>query len=46
MGYYINKYSLRGQFQSDDEFLKSLLENTLPVLKKIEEEEKVEFGRR
>ena len=32
-------YSLRGQFQSDDEFLKSLLENTLPVLKKIEEEE-------
>lgn len=39
MGYYINEYSLRGQFQSDDEFLKSLLENTLPVLKKIEEEE-------
>lgn len=36
MNYYINEYSLRGQFQDVDEFIESLREYTLPVLKKIE----------
>lgn len=36
MNYYINEYSLRGQFQDIDDFLNSLQRYTLPVLKKIE----------
>lgn len=36
MNYYINEYSLRGQFSDVDEFLQSLRNNTLPLLKKIE----------
>lgn len=36
MDYYINEYSLRGQFSDLNEFFTSLREKTLPVLKKIE----------
>lgn len=36
MNYYINEYSLRGQFCDVDEFLESLRIYTIPVLKKIE----------
>ena len=36
MEYYMNEYSLRGQFSSLEEFYQSLLRYTLPVLKKIE----------
>ncbi len=39
MDYYINEYSLRGQFGNVREFLDSLKVFTLPVLKKIESEE-------
>jgi hypothetical protein len=35
MNYYINEYSLRGQFRDVDDFLDSLRRYTLPVLKKI-----------
>lgn len=38
MDYYLNEYSLRGQFNSVDEFFSSLQTKTLPVLKKIESE--------
>lgn len=37
MYYYLNDYSLRGQFANEEDFYQSLRENTLPVLKKIEE---------
>lgn len=39
MDYYLNEYSLRGQFKDIEEFFKSLREDTLPVLKKIQEQE-------
>lgn len=39
MDYYINEYSLRGQFQTIDDFFTSLREYTLPLLKKIEEDD-------
>ncbi len=38
MDYFLNEYSLRGQFGDINNFYKSLREYTLPVLKKIEEE--------
>lgn len=38
MNYYINEYSLRGQFQSIDDFFSSFRRCTLPVLRKIEED--------
>ena len=38
MDYFLNEYSLRGQFKDTDEFYDSLREYTLPVLKKIEKE--------
>lgn len=38
MDYYLNEYSLRGQFKDVDKFFESLRAYTLPVLKKIEEE--------
>jgi hypothetical protein len=37
MDYYINDYSLRGQFKDVDDFFSSLREFTLPILKKIDE---------
>lgn len=37
MDYYLNEYSLRGQFNDLDEFYTSLREYTLPVLKKVRE---------
>ena len=40
MDYYLNEYSLRGQFKDIEEFYESLREYTLPVLKKIESEKK------
>lgn len=39
MDYYLNEYSLQGQFSNEDEFLKSIRENTIPVIKKIGEED-------
>ena len=39
MNYYINEYSLRGQFRDVDDFFDSLRIYTLPVLKKIESDE-------
>ena len=38
MDYYLNEYSLRGQFKDVDEFFETLRKYTLPVLKKIEEQ--------
>lgn len=38
MDYYLNEYSLRGQFVSIEDFLKSLREKTLPILKRVEQE--------
>lgn len=37
MNYFLNEYSLRGQFKDVDEFFESLRNCTLPVLRKIEE---------
>lgn len=37
MYYYLNDYSLRGQFTKEEDFYRSLRENTLPALKRIEE---------
>ena len=37
MDYYVNEYSLRGQFESIEDFFSSLRTYTFPVLKKIEE---------
>lgn len=39
MDYYLNEYSLRGQFKSIEEFFQSLRESTLPVLKQVQKEE-------
>ena len=39
MDYYLNEYSLRGQFKDVEEFFVSLRTHTLPALKKIEMEE-------
>lgn len=36
MDYYLNEYSLRGQFKDVEEFFVSLREQTLPALKKIQ----------
>lgn len=36
MDYYLNEYSLRGQFKDVDEFFDTLRSSTLPVLKTIE----------
>lgn len=36
MNYYINEYSLRGQFADVEEFFSSIRMHTMPVLKKIE----------
>lgn len=36
MDYYLNEYSLRGQFKDVDEFFEKLRTNTLPVLRMIE----------
>ena len=38
MHYYLNDYSLRGQYNDIDDFLQNLREHTLPIFKKIEEE--------
>lgn len=38
MNYYLNEYSLTGQYEKIEEFLEDLRRYTLPVLKKIEEE--------
>lgn len=37
MYYYLNEYSLRGQFKDEEEFFDSLRKNTLPALKRIQE---------
>ena len=37
MDYYLNEYSLRGQFDNTDGFFESLRSYTLPVLKKVRE---------
>ncbi len=37
MDYYLNEYSLRGQFESVDDFFSSIRIKTIPVLNKIEE---------
>lgn len=38
MDYYLNEYSLRGQFKDTEEFFGSLRTHTLPVLKEIEKQ--------
>lgn len=38
MDYFLNEYSLRGQYKDVDEFFETLREYTFPVLKKIEKE--------
>lgn len=38
MDYYLNEYSLRGQFKNTDKFMESLRKSTLPVLDKIKDE--------
>ena len=38
MNYYLNEYSLRGQFDSVEDFYTSFRKDTLPVLKRIEQE--------
>lgn len=38
MDYYLNEYSLRGQFKNTDEFIETLRTSTLPVLKRIKDE--------
>lgn len=38
MDYFLNEYSIRGQFRDIEDFFESLRTRTLPVLKKIEEE--------
>lgn len=37
MEYVLNEFSLKGQFEDTDEFVDSLYENTLPVLKKLDQ---------
>lgn len=37
MDYYLNEYSLRGQFESVEDFFESLRSYTFPVLKKVNE---------
>lgn len=38
MDYFLNEYSLRGQYKDVDEFFEKLREYTLPVLRKIEKQ--------
>lgn len=38
MDYFLNEYSLRGQFKDVDEFFETLRNNTLPVLKMLEKQ--------
>lgn len=38
MDYFLNEYSLRGQYKNVDEFFETLRECTLPILKKIEKQ--------
>lgn len=38
MDYYLNEYSLRGQFKNIDEFIETLRTSTLPALNKIQDE--------
>lgn len=38
MNYILNEHSLRNQFQSSEDFFRSIRESTLPVLKKIDKE--------
>ena len=38
MNYFLNEYSMRGQFKDVDDFFESLRIYTLPALKKIEEQ--------
>ena len=38
MDYYLNEYSLRGQFKDTDEFIETLRVSTLPVLNRIRDE--------
>ena len=38
MDYYLNEYSLRGQFKDTDEFMETLRTSTLPVLDRIKAE--------
>lgn len=35
MEYYLNEYSIRGQFRNTDDFFKSLRENTIPVFERV-----------
>ena len=37
--YYFNEYSLRGQFNDIEDFTDKLIEETIPVLKRIYDEE-------
>ena len=39
MNYYVNEYSLRGQFNNMNDFFDSLRVYTLPVIHKVEAEE-------
>lgn len=39
MDYYLNEYSLRGQFRDVEDFFDSLRNNTLPVLRKIQKQQ-------
>ena len=38
MDYYLNEYSLRGQFKDTDDFFRTLREKTLPVLEKLQDD--------
>lgn len=39
MDYYLNEYSLRGQFKDVDDFFDSLRNNTLPILNEIQKQQ-------
>ena len=41
MDYYLNEYSLRGQFASVEDFFESLRNYTFPILNKIKDDEYV-----
>lgn len=46
MDYYLNEYSLRGQFKNIDEFIETLRTSTLPALNKIQDEKEAYFGKK
>lgn len=39
MEYYLNEYSIRGQFVNTDDFFRSIRNKTIPVLNKVAQED-------